>query len=92
MTLGELIPIISLTIALGGFALNFKNKSDAQLMRIDLLEHTAKSNVKQIEKLELKIERIEERDNIIVALNTQVNTLVKDVEILNKKIDKMMMK
>lgn len=92
MPFNELIPVISLAIALIGVALNFKNKSDSQLMRIDLLEHTSTSNAKLIDKLEKRIEKIETRDDVIIELNTRVNTLVKDIENLNKKFDKMMMK
>lgn len=92
MPFNELIPIISLAIALIGVALSFKNKSDSQLMRIDLLEHTSTNNAKLIDKLEKRIEKIETRDDVIIELNTRVNTLVKDIENLNRKFDKMMMK
>ena len=61
-------------------------------MRNGLLEPTATSNAKLIDKLEKKIEKIETRDDVIIELNTRVNTLVKDIENLNKKFDKMMMK
>lgn len=92
MPINELIPILSLAIALIGVALSFKNKSDSQLMRIDLLEHTSTNNAKLIDKLEKRIEKIETRDDVIIELNTRVNTLVKDIENLNRKFDKMMMK
>lgn len=92
MPFNELIPILSLAIALIGVALSFKNKSDSQLMRIDLLEHTSTNNAKLIDKLEKRIEKIETRDDVIIELNTRVNTLVKDIENLNRKFDKMMMK
>lgn len=92
MTIAEIVQLVSIVIALATLAITFKNKSDAQLTRIDRLEHIATENRNYYEKLEKRVEKLEERDDIIIRLAANMESITKSVDVLNKKLDRVLEK
>ncbi|MBF0714483.1 hypothetical protein HZY83_07320 [Gemella sp. GH3] len=88
MTITEVVALVSVIIAFITLAINFKNRSDEQLIKIDKLEHIAKNNEKIIEKQDIRIQRLEDRDDVIIRLDANLESITKKVDILDKKFDR----